>query len=96
MSERHKRVDVGTEKFGTICVCAVRYALGRQTYMPSIVCGYILPLIPHICSKSLCCMERDIRYQAGGYGDDCDKVVWMRLLSELQAEIEKRGEERWM
>ena len=27
---------------GTIAICAVRYALGRQTYMPSIVQGFVM------------------------------------------------------
>ena len=27
--------------FGTVCGCAVRYSLGRQTYMPSLVQQFI-------------------------------------------------------
>lgn len=34
------------EDFGTILICAVRYSLGRQTYMPGLVQGYIRPLLP--------------------------------------------------
>ena len=29
------------EDFGTICVCAVRYCLCRQTYMPSLVQDFV-------------------------------------------------------
>lgn len=29
------------EDLGTIAICAVRYALGRETYMPGIVQGFV-------------------------------------------------------
>lgn len=29
------------DDFGAVCNCAVRYAIGRMTYMPSIVVGFI-------------------------------------------------------
>jgi len=87
------------EDFGTILNCAVRYACGRQTYMPSIVIGFIRPLISEIDNKTLCCMECDIRdaEKFGGYGDEkINKPDWMRFLADLQAEIDKRGIERWI
>ena len=87
------------EDFGTILTCAVRYACGRQTYMPSIVIGFIRPLISEIDDNALCCMERDIRdaERFGGYGDEkIDKPDWMRFLAELQSEIDKRGIKRWV
>lgn len=96
---RVKMIENNNEDFGTILTCAVRYACGRQTYMPSIVIGFIRPLISEIDDKSLCCMERDIRdaEKFGGYGDEkIDKPDWMRFLADLQAEIDKRGIERWI
>ena len=34
--------------FGVMQTCAIRYACGRRTYMPSLVIDYITPLIPHL------------------------------------------------
>ena len=94
-----RTIETNNENFGAVLNCAVRYACGRQTYMPSIVIGFIRPLISEIDDKTLCCMERDIRdaEKFGGYGDEkIDKPDWMRFLANLQAEIDKRGIERWI
>lgn len=48
------------EYFGTICLCALRYALGRQTYMPSIVQDFIKAHISEIDQSSIKVMLRDI------------------------------------
>lgn len=86
------------EDFGTILTCAVRYACGRQTYMPSIVIGFIRPLISEIDDNALCCMERDIREaeKYGGYGNEkIDKPLWIDFLKELQDLMDKREIKRW-
>lgn len=90
-------LDPNNEKVGHVLVSAVRYACCRQTYMPGIVVSVILPRVSSLNDKILCCMERDIANQEryGGYGDDCDKKEWMKLLDALTAEREKRGLERW-
>ena len=48
------------EHFGTICLCALRYALGRQTYMPGIVQNFIRAHIGEIDQSSIKVMIRDI------------------------------------
>lgn len=88
-------VDPKTDDFGTILNCAVRYALGRRTYMPSLVIGYITPLLPQLSSKTLWCFDQDVtdaKY-IGGYGDPCDEKDWMRFLDAVRAERTNRGEE---
>ena len=78
------------DDFGLILNCAVRYAIGRQTYVPSSVCYFITPLIPKLSNKTLWCMEKDIA-SAYSYGDEkIDKPVWMELLSNIREEINKR------
>lgn len=77
--------------FGAILVCAVRYALGRQSCMPRVVIGYITPLIPELSDQTLCCLERDVRnptiYGDGGYGDKkIDEPGWIRFLYDLETE----------
>lgn len=78
------------DDFGLVLNCAVRYALGRQTYVPISVCSFITPLIPKLSDKTLWCMEKDIS-EAYSYGDDkIDKPAWMRLLSDIKDEISRR------
>lgn len=82
-----------TEDFETILICAVRYACGRRTYMPSVVIEYIAPLIPQLSEKTLAVLERDIADAGkfGGYGDEyIDKPLWMKFLECIRAEIGKR------
>lgn len=91
-------VQVDSEDFGTICICAVRYACGRQSYMPGLVIDFLTPLIPKLSNKTLCVIERDVREaeRYGGYGDEnIDKPGWIKFLGELQAEIQHRKIERW-
>lgn len=49
-----------TEDFGFVCNCTVRYCLGRRTYMPWTVMGFIKPVLPVLDDKTLYVMARDI------------------------------------
>lgn len=86
------KVDPRDDDFGAVLNCAVRYAIGRRTYMPSIVVGFILPLVSELTDKTLWCFERDILEHAerGTLGDDCDAVKWHKLLLATQNEIRRR------
>lgn len=86
------------DNFGAVINCAIRYALGRQTYMPSLVIGVVRPMLPLLTPKTIACMERDIREadKFGGYGDETiDKPLWIKFLSELQDFMKERGIEPW-
>ena len=81
------------EDFELILTCAVRYACGRRTYMPSTVIRYIAPLLPQLSERTLTVLERDIANAGkfGGYGDEyIDKPLWMEFLECVRAEIGKR------
>ena len=82
------------EDFCTILNCAIRYCLGRQTYMPSLITDFIRPLLPHLDNKTLSIIENDIR-NAESYGNEkIDKPIWVRFLSEVEEEICRRKEEQ--
>lgn len=77
--------------FSTICVCAVRYALGRRTYMPRLVQDFIAANIDMVDSNGIACMIRDIRDYGGvgthrpsAYGDLHDYENWMSFLYKLE------------
>lgn len=92
------KIVVSDDNFGTILICAVRYAIGRETYMPSLVIGYITPLLPYLSAKTLYVLDQDITEQRyhGGYGHPrIDEPGWMRFLDAVHAEQERRGCERY-
>ena len=89
-------IDLGDEDFGVILNCAVRYAIGRRTYMPGLVIGFIKPLLPHLDGRTLWCFDRDVteaRYE-GGYGNpSIDEPLWMAFLAEVRKERTRREDE---
>jgi len=88
-------VAANDDDFGCILNCAVRYSLGRQTYMPHVVISYIRPILPYLTNRTLFCIERDIREAElrlkTGYGDEeIDKPEWLEFLKDIQREISQR------
>lgn len=89
-------VDPASDDFGSVCNCAVRYCLGRRSYMPSLVCRYIISLLPKLTDKTLDCFERDIaeRKRTGfNFGDSCDYETWDAFYKAVCKEIEGRKEQ---
>lgn len=86
------------DKFGIILGCALRYALGRRTYIVSIITDYIIENIDDIETRDLIVMKRDIEekrddpWGSKPLGDDCDVKDWMNLLSNINEEIKRRQE----
>lgn len=77
------------ENFQEILVSAVRYALGRMTYIVGLTVDYIMPMIRNLDLKYINIMIDDIDRQRE-YGMDMDKDEWMKLLGQLRAERERR------
>lgn len=93
--QKRPEIDLNDNNFGAVLNCAVRYAIGRQTYVPSLVIDYITPLLPYLNNRTLWCFDQDItdaKYM-GGYGDPViDEPGWMRFHQAVRAERTKRGE----
>jgi hypothetical protein len=82
------------DDFCTILICAVRYSIGRQSYMPSLVIDYITPKLHLLNDKCLAVMERDVS-EAGYYGHEViDKPGWMKFLRDVRSERVRRGEQK--
>ena len=82
--------------FETILLCAVRYAIGRRTYIPSRVIDYITPLLPYLSEDALKLIADEIigsyTYE-GGLGDEkIDRPYWKQFLREIRLEIGGRHE----
>lgn len=82
-------VDPSSSDFGALCTCAIRYCIGRRTYMPSLIIGYLTPLIHKLETRTLVVIATDIR-GAANLGDDCDAAAWNCFLSAVETEITKR------
>lgn len=84
-----------TDEFECVLTAAMRYSLGRQTYMPSVVVGYITPLIPKLSDKFLYVAMRDIDEQRGrrekALSDPAVvKPVWDEYYKKIKIEYERR------
>lgn len=77
------------QDFDLILICALRYALGRRTYITQVVADSIITQIPNLGFNSLKIMIRDID-STQNLGDQCDIDNWIKLKSMLKLEIQKR------
>ena len=82
--------------FESILICAVRYAIGRRTYIPSLVIDYTTPLLPYLSEDVLKLIANEIigRYTyEGALGDEkIDKPYWEQFLRKIRLEIGGRYE----
>ncbi len=67
-----------------IIISAVRYAIGRMTYMPKLTVNYVLKDIEEnkLSEKCLKLIEKDIE-EAKSLGMECDEKEWKRLLNKI-------------
>ena len=82
--------------FETILLCAVRYAIGRRTYIPSRVIDYITPLLPYLSEDVLKLIANEIiehdTYE-GSLGDEkIDRPYWEQFLRKIRLEMGGRNE----
>ena len=90
------KVDPSGDDFGTICVCAVRYSLGRMTYMPSLVQKFVMDHLRFMPETCLYVIARDVEewggpnHDIGKYGMSFDYEDWMKFLSVVKAELDRR------
>lgn len=89
------RIFSDLDDFGCICTCAIRYALGRMTYMPNLVQVFCMRNIDMLDTKTLKVAIRDITEYGQtpkDYGADFDYRDWMRFRTFLENELAKREE----
>ena len=89
--------ELGQEDFGTLCICAIRYCQGRQSYMPDLVRAIIRPHLEELSDKTLYVMIQDCNFQKQMdlYGDPTiDKPDWIKWEQELLQEQKRRNEEK--
>lgn len=83
-----------TQDFELMMISALRYAIGRYTYMPSVTIEYIRYLIPQLSAKTLFVMKRDIDEEI----EHCERMgrelymnkEWAKLAEEIGDMYEKK------
>lgn len=88
-------IKVDREQFGVLCVCAIRYCFGRETYMPSLVQGIVRKYLQQIEDNELHVMIADCDFQETMdlYGNErIDKPGWLIWKRDLLAEQKRRSE----
>lgn len=93
--EHKPKVHIDDPEFGLVVSCAVRYGLGRMTYIVAAITDYIIPLVPYMDLQTLYCMNRDITSHAetNDLGMKCDAEHWLELRTAIQREIDRRKAE---
>lgn len=88
--------DISREDFGTLCICAIRYCLGRKTYLPSNVQRIVQSNLKHLSDKDLQVICDDIKKHGGpnhdatAYGNYEDYQDWNTFLRTIEWKIEKQ------
>ena len=78
---------------GAVLNCAVRYALGRFSYMPGLVMDEIRPMLKDCSEKTLWCFDRDIsEWLAGRTGEMMAyEKEWSSFRDEVRRIMRERG-----
>lgn len=88
------KVKVDPEYFGTLCICAVRYCFGRQTYMPDMVQNIVICHLEELSDRDIRVLLEDGEFQwrMDLYGDPTiDKPGWLRFWDKVREEALRRG-----
>jgi hypothetical protein len=72
------------DDFGCIINSALRYAIGRHTYMPSVVMEFVRKYLSVLDSKTICVMIEDIEREAEFETLD-KRGDWLKLRDDLKA-----------
>ena len=84
---------VGADDLGLLCICAIRYAMGRMSYMPDMIRSIVQPLLSELSDRDIRVMHDDCKFQANVnmWGDErIDKPGWLQWEQELKAEKARR------
>lgn len=89
-----KMINPSDDRFGEMLNSALRYALGRMSYIVEDTANYIRPLLPYLSDRTLWVMEKDIKEQAAMnfLGMKQDAEVWTALLVDIEKELVHRKE----
>lgn len=86
-------IDPRDRDFGAVINCAIRYCLGRETYMPHLVMDYVRPLLSELDNKTLAVIVNDIEGAPSLGHTNIDVPAWQNFLAAVKAELQHRREQ---
>ncbi len=75
------------DDFDKIIVCAVRYAVGRDTTMPALVSGFVRRWMDLLEDDTLSVIARDIDNDLSKGEGTPDKELWVKLRDDIQEHL---------
>lgn len=91
-----KQINTDDTNFNIVIHSAIRYAIGRKTYVPKAVIDFVTPLLSGLPIVILENIENDVmlNYENSFLGNsEIDKPMWLKFLAKVRMEIDKRKEE---
>lgn len=92
MTDEKTRDD---DRGGAVLNCAVRYALGRASYMPGLVMGVIRPMLKDCNAKTIAVFVQDVsewlertQPETGFFDNYYDD--WKKFMDTCNDELDKR------
>lgn len=75
---RYLILENGVDELGTLTICALRYCLGRTSYMPSLIVEATKANWILLTEKDKAIIKKDISEAITNkyLGMDCDKQMW--------------------
>lgn len=77
------------ENLDLVVASAIRYALGRKTYIVSVICEFTEKHLKDFDEKILISIKNDI-CSCHNLGNECDENNWRRLLMLIEEELINR------
>ena len=87
----HTMVTLYPDECRTLVTCATRYAIGRMSYMPSLVVGIVKPRLKQLDNNTLKVLIRDIGEAPSLGMVDIDEPLWKELLADAMLELQRRA-----
>lgn len=94
LPEREALMHVDEKDLQILLVCSFRYALGRRTYMPSLVSEIIQEHVGALSKSDKIQILEDIRKAKATKtaGDSCDVETWSNLEKFLQGACDETAD----
>lgn len=75
-----------------VSMCALRYAIGRRTYVTEVVSSFIIDHLEYFHKIELDKIVEEVEEALATQdcGDQCDIINWIALASKARLELEKR------
>lgn len=86
-------MNLSIDDFGSVCIYALRYCQGRQTYAPEHIVKIVTENLKEFSDKDIAVMISDCEFQRrmDRYGDPkTDKPIWVAFEKRLKEEREAR------